>query len=192
MKKQKAFTLAEVLITLVVVGIISVLTVPVLLQSTENKQYIAAKEKALMTIGQAGRKMAMNGTLVQSGIDTETFVKNYFSKYVKIAKMCGSGIDNLEDCGISKDVVRFNDNTKVQMPTTIAGLSSANSRGVNNASRKTNYAFTLVNGYSVNFFYNPNCTNDINTYDDYALSYICINAIYDMNGLKNQIRLEKT
>ena len=40
--RKKAFTLAEVLLTLVVVGVISVLTVPTLKNHSDEAKYVAA------------------------------------------------------------------------------------------------------------------------------------------------------
>lgn len=54
MKKQNAFTLAEVLITLGIIGVVAAMTMPTLLNSTQNKQYITAYKRALSELSQAG------------------------------------------------------------------------------------------------------------------------------------------
>ena len=50
---KKAFTLAEVLITMVVIGVVAAITVPSLLLTTEKKENVARYKKALSTINQA-------------------------------------------------------------------------------------------------------------------------------------------
>ena len=54
MKKQNAFTLAEVLITLGIIGVVAAMTMPTLLNSTQDKQFITAYKKALSVMSQAG------------------------------------------------------------------------------------------------------------------------------------------
>ena len=59
---KKAFTLAEVLLTLVIIGVVSAMTLPTLLQTTEKKENIARYKKALSTINQAiARNFALYG-----------------------------------------------------------------------------------------------------------------------------------
>lgn len=52
---KKAFTLAEVLITLGVIGIVAALTVPVLVSNTRGRQYNAKLKKTMATVSQAAR-----------------------------------------------------------------------------------------------------------------------------------------
>ena len=49
MKKTKAFTLAEVLITLVIIGVISALTIPTLKETSDRSANLAALQKAYST-----------------------------------------------------------------------------------------------------------------------------------------------
>ena len=50
MKKMKGFTLAEVLTTLMVIGVVAALTIPTLISSTNESQYQAAYKKALANL----------------------------------------------------------------------------------------------------------------------------------------------
>lgn len=50
--KHKAFTLAEALITLVIIGVIAALTIPAILVNTEQHEYKSALKKALSTLNQ--------------------------------------------------------------------------------------------------------------------------------------------
>ncbi len=40
-RNNKGFTLAEVLITLVIIGVIAAVTIPVVMQNTQKQEYIA-------------------------------------------------------------------------------------------------------------------------------------------------------
>ena len=50
--KRKAFTLAEALITLVIIGVIAALTIPAILVNTEQHEYKSALKKALSALNQ--------------------------------------------------------------------------------------------------------------------------------------------
>ena len=52
MKKSLGFTLAEVLITLGIIGVVAAMTMPTLINSTQGAQYKAAFKKALSAISQ--------------------------------------------------------------------------------------------------------------------------------------------
>lgn len=59
---KKGFTLAEVLITLAILGVVAALTIPGLLANTQGRQYSVGYKKAVSTFGQAINKMvAMEG-----------------------------------------------------------------------------------------------------------------------------------
>ena len=61
-RKNYAFTLAEVLITLVIIGVIAAMTVPSLMNNTNKKENIVRYKKALSTINQAlNRNYALYG-----------------------------------------------------------------------------------------------------------------------------------
>ena len=53
MTKRFGFTLAEVLITLGIIGVVAAMTMPTLMNSTQGAQYKAAYKKALSALGQA-------------------------------------------------------------------------------------------------------------------------------------------
>ena len=50
---KSAFTLAEVLVTLMIIGVIAAMTIPSLMQSTAQQEYKAAYKKAVSMINQA-------------------------------------------------------------------------------------------------------------------------------------------
>lgn len=54
-KKRKAFTLAEVLITLGIIGVVAAMTIPTLIANTKSQQYRSQFKKTLSTLNQAVR-----------------------------------------------------------------------------------------------------------------------------------------
>ena len=53
MNKKSGFTLAEVLVTLMIIGVIAAMTIPSLMQSTSSQEYKAAFKKAVSMLNQA-------------------------------------------------------------------------------------------------------------------------------------------
>lgn len=59
---KKGFTLAEVLITLSILGVVAALTIPGLIANTQGRQYSVGYKKALATFGSAiNKSVAMDG-----------------------------------------------------------------------------------------------------------------------------------
>ena len=79
------FTLSEVLITLGVIGVVAALTIPGIIANANDSKYRGARQKALATIGEAVRNIA-----VAEGIDNassaEDFVENYLKSNYKSPK----------------------------------------------------------------------------------------------------------
>lgn len=90
---KKAFTLAEVLITLVVIGIVAALSIPSLLQNTQNAERVAALKKAYSSLSQAYIMLIADGESMQSLFSTGDAapILNVFGKKVSFIKNCGSG-----------------------------------------------------------------------------------------------------
>ena len=53
MKKNKSFTLAEVLITLGIIGVVAALTIPTLISNTNSKRFASQFKKSISTIKQS-------------------------------------------------------------------------------------------------------------------------------------------
>ncbi len=60
LKKIKAFTLAEVLVTLMIIGVIASMTIPTLMQNTGNNELVAGCLKAYSTLSQAIDRMKID------------------------------------------------------------------------------------------------------------------------------------
>ena len=67
--KRKAFTLAEVLITLVIIGVIAAITIPSLINKTNEQETVVAVKKAYSILSQAYQRIvAENGEINPSAL----------------------------------------------------------------------------------------------------------------------------
>ncbi|MDR1327022.1 MAG: prepilin-type N-terminal cleavage/methylation domain-containing protein [Heliobacteriaceae bacterium] len=179
---KKAFTLAEVLITLGIIGVVAVLVLPPFIRGIKDKDYATARKKALATIGQGVRIITINSGIGDAA-DAQDFVENHLKKQIKIIKTCDN--DNLRKCGIETrtDKIKNLNGTSITMPTTLHTLVDYIYFGETTKTDTPSYGFVMTNGYAVNLFYNPNCMPDDPNANHWGQDRVCVNAIYDMNGL---------
>ena len=100
LKRVIAFTLAEVLITLAIIGVVAALTIPTLVSNYQKTQYVTQLKKAYSQFNQALVQMAADrgcvGDLKCTGLfvpDANVFGSE-FVEYFKVVKNCdttGSG-----------------------------------------------------------------------------------------------------
>ena len=89
--KKMAFTLAEVLITLTIIGVIAAITIPNLMQSWRKHERIT-QIKTAYSIIQNATKMAIAEYGNPDGWDFGSawnYTPKYFTPYVKTQKLCG-------------------------------------------------------------------------------------------------------
>jgi prepilin-type N-terminal cleavage/methylation domain-containing protein len=177
--RKNAFTLAEVLITLGIIGVVAALTMPSLIADYKQRVYDTARKKVWSTLGQAVRVITVNGGIGDAA-DAQDFVENHLKKQIKIIKTCDN--NNLRKCGIETDITSLA-GTSVTMPTNLYSLASGMSSGETTKANTKSYGFVMTNGYAVNLFYNPNCMPDNPDANHYGQDRVCVNAVYDMNGL---------
>ena len=87
------FTLAEVLITLVIIGVIAAMTIPTLMNNTNKQEYVSKLKKTYSTLAQATQKIIADegmprGDMGGWATSTEA-VFNMYKKYLSNAKVCG-------------------------------------------------------------------------------------------------------
>ncbi|MBE7706179.1 MAG: type II secretion system protein [Cyanobacteria bacterium SIG30] len=93
---KKAFTLAEVLITLTVIGIIAAITIPTTIINHQKQQAVVQLKKAYSTLANTTNKAIMDNGQTKiwdmgDGWNFEThkaFAKKYITPYLRISKMC--------------------------------------------------------------------------------------------------------
>ncbi len=100
-KFKPAFTLAEVLITLAIVGVVAALTLPNLIANYQKKQTATQVKKVYTTLSQViQRAIVDNGDVslwdVPERVTIETsvdFAQKYFKPYLNVVKDCGIKTD---------------------------------------------------------------------------------------------------
>ena len=108
-KRRFAFTLAEVLVTLGIIGVVAVLTVPNIISSYQKKVYVAQLQKAYNQISNAVALLMvdeevdnLNDTYLycDQDVDGEDVclprAGDFLKKYFKVSKDCGYGDDRYE------------------------------------------------------------------------------------------------
>lgn len=96
-KDFKGFTLAEVLLTLAIVGIVAALTIPSLLNSTNDTQIKTSWKKAFNVASQAWQKAIMNnggsapGQVNPTGDATSSRRWQAFLAELNVVKFCNTG-----------------------------------------------------------------------------------------------------
>ena len=106
--QKAAFTLAEILITLGIIGIVAAMTIPTLIVKYEKKQTVTKLQKMYSILNQAylfakadgGDNILLNNINGNFDMDSETahknvadFMENYFLPHLKVAKNCGISSD---------------------------------------------------------------------------------------------------
>lgn len=96
-KQKKAFTLAEVLITLAVIGIVAALTLPTLIKNYQKQVYVTNLKKAYAELSQVFKLYIadegvtdLSQTSLFSTDNNYTKLNEILNKYFKVAQLCYS------------------------------------------------------------------------------------------------------
>ncbi|MCD7740101.1 MAG: type II secretion system GspH family protein [Candidatus Gastranaerophilales bacterium] len=96
--KKLCFTLVELLITLVIIGVISVITVPSLINYTNGLEYKAAFKKAVSSVNQALKlNYTSEGTAAYDFEDSTDLVNNLFKKEMNVIEDDDTEFPGTED-----------------------------------------------------------------------------------------------
>lgn len=88
---KKAFTLAEVLVTLGVIGVIAAMTLPNLIADKKEKETAARLKKVYSTLSQAHISLSNKyGTPDEWGINSDTEIYNKFKEELTVVKECSN------------------------------------------------------------------------------------------------------
>jgi len=191
-----AFTMAEILLSLTIIGVVAAITLPSLTGNINERTWNTQRKALYARMSQAIALMpALNGygTLTEESsagasdaVDTatETFVTDGLAKVLKINNICDN--KHLEDCGIPDKIIPINNSININLTdiTTLRGLNSYfnSSAGVSLDTKAA--AFETQNGESILAYYNPKCTAYMGETSYQPQSKMCANFIYDLNGKK--------
>ena len=90
--RKSAFTLAEVLITLGIIGIVAAITIPTLMANYQKKQTVTKLQKAISVINQAYRlayddvgEVTAEEARAMGGVE---YFNKYWEPYIKVSSLC--------------------------------------------------------------------------------------------------------
>ena len=160
MTKRLGFTLAEVLITLGIIGVVAAMTMPTLMNSTNGAQYKTAYKKALSVLSQA---VVLNVALddydmSQTSASGDTTLYNLFNNRMNVVK--------------TSDGTTTDEGWESSNGTTKAGFGS---KGTGN--------YTLYFNDGITFTFPKtavNCTEGNKT-----VGFAPCRGVIDVNGVKN-------
>ncbi|MBP3821004.1 type II secretion system protein [bacterium] len=187
-KKRAAFTLAETLITLAIIGIVGAMTIPGLI--TKLKRTVEGYQKTVMEaklIQGLNMLSSQENGLNVSYRNTEEFVLA-LSKYLKMSTVCGK--DNLRDC-FAYQTISYNKNGESKQ-VDLDTITTANKLKLEDGFLDP-AGFVLADGTPFIVSWNNNCsllTDDSGRMlvdPDKALKsvpYACLDGIYDRSGTR--------
>ena len=173
-RKRVAFTLAEVLITLAIIGVVAVLTVPALIQNYNEKAWSTAQDVFTKRLEVATRQMNTEEKLAGYS-NTMDFV-NELKKYIKITRVCDNS--NITKC-FNKKVIWNEGEDPIDMST----IKNAASLGQDDWDTDT-VAVQFANGVNAIIAYNPNTTQEPFN-NQFSATSNSMAILYDVSGNKN-------
>ena len=183
--KRCAFTLAEVLITLAVIGIVAALTLPGLIQNHNEKAWSTAKDLWEKKLTETVRRMNVDG--VMTGHESTEEFMNTFKNYMKVIKTCDN--NDINKCYSPKIVTTGKDDALEEIETN--GLTSASSMGLKEWQTNTNtMSFVVADGTTVIMAYQPECPY-ADPIEDTGSQVSCMAYMVDVNGKKGPNRVGK-
>ena len=145
-----AFTLAEVLITIGIIGVVSAMTLPMLKANIEERVNTERQVNIVQKITKAMEVMKSHGELYDFN-STEEFV-DALKKYIKVVKICDS--EHLEECWPT-ETVRNADNEVYE----VKNAKTRNNLGFLDNKTVENVGLVLADGASLIMTYNPSNQN---------------------------------
>ena len=173
-KRRVAFTLAEVLITLAVIGIVAVLTLPNLIQNHNEKAWSTAQDVFTKRLEVATRQMNTEEKL--AGYESTMDFVNELKKYIKITRVCDNS--EITKC-FAKEVIWSDGEEPIDMST----IQNAASLGQEDWDTDT-VAVQFANGVNAIIAYNPNATQDPYN-NQFSATSNSMAILYDVSGNKN-------
>ena len=181
--RKSAFTLAEVLITLAIIGVVATMTIPTLIAEYQQKSWDTATSVFNRRLGEALKIMNASGSL--SGYNsTEDFVTE-LSKHIKIVKTCDKG--NLDDC-FASEIFTTADPVETSKLQSASNLNSAEDYGTDTMGVMFGDGTSALIAYNKNTPYDPYSNEIVNvsgTGKDVSLATKAVSILYDVNGLKS-------
>ena len=190
--KRSAFTLAEVLITLGVIGVVAAVTLPALLTNVQDRVRQEQVRTVKYKFTKATDKMNSLGKIGEYET-TMKFVEE-LKKHLSIAKVCDSS--NLDECWASKTITAYSGNSTTPRTVNVNTITNGEQLKALALGTKETQTVGIVTGDGVPMIlvYNTHCSGFDET-KQYTWSVEngkpvtnattnCVSAIFDINGAK--------
>lgn len=182
-KNKNAFTLAEVLITLGIIGVVAAMTIPTLIQNYNQRAWDTAASVFNRRLGEALGFMNTQSSLV--GFATTKDFVNELSRHIKITKICNN--NELTDC-FTSEIFTTGETINTPELKLARNLNSAGNYGTETV------GVQFADGVTALVAYNPNATQD--PYSNQVIKFTgsdksvglgtdAIAILYDVSGGKN-------
>lgn len=118
---KNGFTLAEVLITLGIIGVVAAITIPGLITENQKRVTVTRLEKALAVINQAYKQSFDDVGEPPSAFDigAEEYFKQYWEPYIKVLSYC----DGYAKCGYTSNTPYYYPNGTIRTSVFYAAKS---------------------------------------------------------------------
>ena len=192
--RRIAFTMAEILLSLTIIGVVAAITLPSLTGNINERTWNTQRKALFSRLSQAIALMPnVNGFGTSSNWENtaaETFLSGGLGKVFKLNNICA--YDKLSDCGIPEKIITMGASTITPIPQDLHTFNNNFSTveygdtvldiGVLNTKAA---AFETANGESILLYYNPMCSADKTLVRvSQVQPKMCANFIYDLNGKK--------
>ena len=147
---EAAFTLAEVLITLGIIGVVAAVALPALITNINDRANSERQANIALKITQAMEQMRAHGELVQYST-TDDFV-DVLQKYLKITKRCSK--NNIAQCW-PVSTVSTTDSNGNAVSYNVSGAKIRTDLLRNSANAGDNVGLILADGASIIMTYDP-------------------------------------
>jgi len=171
---KNGFTLAEVLITLGIIGVVAAMTIPTLVANYQAKSWSTSASVFERKLEEALKVMNTQQTLA-GYTTTEAFVDE-FKKHIKILKTCDN--TNLDEC-FPKEFLWGSPEPETKQISTF--IDSSKLRLIPYETNTVGIQF--ANGVSAVVAYDPECRQD--PYSNTITGMSCISMLYDTSGFKS-------
>ena len=177
---KAAFTLAEVLITLAIIGVVAAMTIPTLVANYQNKTWSTSASVFERKLEEALKTMNTQQSLAGYK-NTADFVAE-LGKHFKINKVCqNSDIKSCFNENITWEIIDISSGSKsekIVMPE----IKTAADLGQDDWDSEA-LGVQFANGTTGIIAYNPDCNEQ--PYTNTFTGTSCISLIYDTNGFKS-------
>ena len=197
---RAAFTMAEILLSLTIIGVVAAITLPSLTGNINERTWNTQRKALYSRMSQAVALMShLNGygtissannehnpKLKKSDNAAETFLSAGLSKVFKLNNICDSS--HLSDCGLPDKIVAYGGSSAIYTSNLkmLSDLQFHFSEAYcdNTPIETPAAAFETANGESILLHYNPLCIAPNNENVVANVRKFCANMVYDLNGKK--------